>query len=75
MEISYDNTKDHMVKKYIEYENGTRVDLDKHDVPELTDHFFEHAKSFKDVLPDVHTAWKRSRERSKLEHPKDHPIL
>lgn len=71
-----------MAKKYIEYEKGKQVELGKDDAPELTEHFFKNAKNFKEVLPELHTSWKRSRGRPKLAHPKreikirvDHDVL
>jgi uncharacterized protein (DUF4415 family) len=36
--------------EYIEYEDGTRIELDEDDVPELTDEWFQKAVQF-DGLP------------------------
>lgn len=58
--------------EYIEYEDGTRVELDEDDVPELTDEFFKNAKRFSDLPLELQEGLLslKSKGRPKAVNPK-----
>ena len=56
--------------EYIEYEDGTRVELGEDDAPELTEEFFKNARSFKEQFPELHASWKRKMGRPPKDNPK-----
>ena len=57
-------------KRFIRYEDGTRVELDDDDAPELTKENRAHVVPFKEALPELYASWKRGRGRPKVETKK-----